>query len=137
MILSRAKGADGEREAAEFLTSLFKLPVNRTAQYCGAAGHADLEGLAGLHVEVKRRERLHLETALQQATHDASPVAVPVVLHRANRDEWKLTFHAKNLLRFLDVVNRLVEEGHRRALLPAPSPAMPESTNQTGKEEST
>ena len=116
MIRSRDKGAAAEREAAEFLTGLFKLPVNRTAQYCGAAGHADLEGLHGLHVEVKRRQRLHMESALQQAVRDASPVAVPLVMHRADREQWKFTFFAADLLRFLDATNALIEEGHRRAL---------------------
>jgi hypothetical protein len=115
-ILSRAKGAQGEREAAEYLTGLFKLPVNRTAQYCGARGHADLEGLTGLHVEVKRRQRLYLEAALQQAVNDASVNDVPIVLHRENSKRWKITIYGDDLLRFLDAANRLIEDGHRRAL---------------------
>jgi len=115
-ILSREKGAQGEREAAEYLSSLFKLPVTRTAQYCGAAGHPDVEGLGGLHVEVKRRQRLYLDAALAQAVRDAAVNAVPVVLHRANHERWKITLFGDDLLRFLDAANRLVEEGHRQAL---------------------
>jgi hypothetical protein len=115
-ILSREKGAEGEREAADYLTHLFKLPVNRTAQYCGAAGHPDVEGLDGIHVEVKRRQRLHLESALQQAVADASVKDVPLVLHRANHERWKITLYGDDLLRFLDAANCLIEEGHRRAL---------------------
>lgn len=112
---SRTKGSEGEREAAEYLSILFKLQVQRTRQFCGAPGVADLRGLAGLHVEVKRCERLFIESALAQALRDAAATDVPVVLHRSNRCRWKFTFAADDLLRFLDAANALVDEGHRQA----------------------
>lgn len=110
---SRRKGATGELEAAKYLADLFRVPVHRGRQYRGGPDSPDVAGLAGLHFEIKRVERLNVERALRQAENDAAPVEVPLVLHRANREGWKLTFRADDLLRFLDAAGRLIEEGHR------------------------
>jgi hypothetical protein len=128
-INSRYKGAEGEREAAEFLTNLFKLPVRRGCQYRGGPDSPDVCGLDGLAVEVKRRARLHVESALQQALHDASPVDVPMVMHRADREDWKITIFAKDLLRFLDAANTLIDLGHKRSLA-AQSPELEQKQNK-------
>ena len=40
-------------------------------QYCGSHGDADVIGLPGIHVEVKRVERLDLLGAMSQAIGDA------------------------------------------------------------------
>lgn len=113
---SRSKGARGELEAAEYLTGLFKLPVHRGRQYRGGPDSPDVAGLEGMHFEVKRCQRFNVERALCQAERDASVNAVPVVMHRANREPWKITLRADDLLRFLDAANRLIEEGHQQAL---------------------
>lgn len=54
---SRAKGKRGELEAAKALSEVLRVGVERTVQYNGAAGDADLkiEALPMLHIEVKRR----------------------------------------------------------------------------------
>lgn len=68
---SKQKGARGEREFAAFCREQ-GYDVRRTAQYCGNTGDAaDVVGLPGIHVEVKRVERLDLDKTMSQAIHDA------------------------------------------------------------------
>jgi Holliday junction resolvase len=89
--MSKNKGAAGEREAARVLAELFDLPagtVYRSCQYAGKEGAGDVLGLPGIHVEVKRTERLRLYEAVDQAAADAGPGDVPVVMHRCNQGEW-------------------------------------------------
>lgn len=108
---SREKGKTGEREAAEYLTNLFKLPVRRGVQFAGAPDSPDVVGLTGLHVEVKRVQRLNLSSAVNQAVRDCG-TNVPVVMHRPNRAPWLLTICADDLLRFLDAAGELIDRGH-------------------------
>jgi hypothetical protein len=112
---SRAKGKAGELEAAHYLGDLFKLPVRRGQQFRGGADSPDVAGLRGLHVEVKRVEKMNADTALEQSARDAGTDEVPVLLHRSNRKRWKMTFYADDLLRFLDAAGTLIDEGHRTA----------------------
>ena len=56
------------------------------------AAKADVDGVEGLHFEVKRRENGNVEPWLQQAERDASGTGnIPIVAHRRNREEWKVT----------------------------------------------
>jgi len=82
---SRDKGKRGEREAAGILSELFGVPVRRAQQYSGNAGTADLVGLPGVHVEVKRRERGNVANWLDQAVDDAGDETTPMVVHRGQR----------------------------------------------------
>ncbi len=107
MINSRAKGKAGELEAAHFLTRLFHQPVRRSQQYCGSAASADVVGLPGLHIEVKRVQNLNLHAALEQAAREAAPGEVPLVLHRANQRPWTITIFADDLLRLTAAVTAL------------------------------
>ena len=68
--MSREKGKRGERELASKLRE-FGYNARRGQQYCGANGDADVVGLPGMHIEVKRTERLHLYDALDQSKRDA------------------------------------------------------------------
>lgn len=86
-INSRAKGAVGERELVqEFLRN--GILAERTVQYCGRGGDADLR-LFGttMHCEVKRTEKLRLSDAVAQATRDARSNPW-VIIHRASRSPW-------------------------------------------------
>lgn len=94
---SRAKGKAGELEAVHFLNGM-GFNTHRSQQYSGANGDADVEGIEGLHIEVKRNEHLNVEAALQQAERDA-PGGVPVVMHRKNREQWKITLRAEEFFR--------------------------------------
>ena len=89
-INSRAKGAAGERELSRKLKE-YGYDTRRGQQYSGANGDADVVGLAGVHIEVKRRERLNIEDAMAQSKHDAREGETPVVMHRKNNCEWLVT----------------------------------------------
>jgi len=86
-INSKAKGGRGERELANKLKE-HGFDARRGQQYCGANGDADVVGLKGVHIEVKRTETLRLYDALAQAKRDARPDEMPIVVHRKNNCEW-------------------------------------------------
>ena len=94
---SRNKGKRGELELAKELQK-YGFEARRGQQYCGANGDADVVGIPGLHIECKRVERLNVENALQQAEADAKAGEIPVVMHRANREEWKVTMRLDDFM---------------------------------------
>lgn len=95
---SRQKGARGERELAEKLRE-YGYEVRRGQQYSGANGDADVVGIPGIHIECKRVERLNIDEALSQAERDARDGEMPVVMHRKNRAEWKVTMLLDDFMR--------------------------------------
>lgn len=86
---SRAKGASGERELAKVLRG-YGYEARRGQQYKGGADSPDVIGLDGIHIEVKRVERLNISDAMAQSIRDAGE-DVPIVAHRKNREEWLVT----------------------------------------------
>lgn len=99
-INSRRKGAEGERSLAKFLREAGYEDAKRSVQYCGANGDADVIGaLPGIHIECKRVERLNLDTALEQSARDARAGEIPVVVHRKNRQEWRITLKLADFLK--------------------------------------
>ena len=89
-INSRNKGKAGELEFAHILQD-YGYDTRRGQQYCGANGDADVVGLPGVHVECKRVEHLNIDQAMAQAQADARADEMPVVMHRRNRQKWKVT----------------------------------------------
>ena len=87
---SKQKGARGERELANKLKE-YGYNARRGQQYCGANGDADVVGLDGIHIEVKRVERLNLYNAIAQAKNDKKDCEKPTVFHRKDRSEWLVT----------------------------------------------
>lgn len=85
--MSREKGKRGERELASKLRE-FGYNARRGQQYCGVNGDADVVGLPGMHIEVKRTERLQLYDALNQSKRDAKSYEIPCVMYRKNNSEW-------------------------------------------------
>ena len=85
---SRNKGKAGEREIAKILKEHGYEEARRGQQYCGSNGDADVVGLRGIHIEVKRVEKLNLWSALEQSKNDANDGEMPIVVHRPNRKEW-------------------------------------------------
>ena len=68
---SREKGKRGERQWA-LVCREHGYECRRTSQYCGQSGEAaDVVGLPGVHIEVKRVERLNILDAMLQAVRDA------------------------------------------------------------------
>lgn len=90
---SREKGANGEREIARILKE-YGYDCRRGQQYSGVNGDADVVGLPGVHLEIKRVERLNIQDAMDQSKRDASAAGrgeIPVVVHRRNYCEWLVT----------------------------------------------
>lgn len=103
---SKEKGKRGEREAAELFRK-HGFDVRRSVQYNGREGAADLVGAPGLHIEVKRVERLNIETAVKQMERDADPGRIKTLFHRKNGGEWLVTMTAED---FLEVYKRWANE---------------------------
>ena len=87
---SRDKGKRGELEAAHLLKE-YGYETRRGQQFSGANGDADVVGLPHIHLEIKRVEKLNIDNALSQSIRDARDEEVPIVMHRKNRTEWKIT----------------------------------------------
>lgn len=84
---SRDKGKRGERELASKLRE-YGFDARRGVQYRGGSDSPDVIGLDGVHIEVKRVERLSLYDALSQSKGEAGAGEMPVVMHRRNNCEW-------------------------------------------------
>lgn len=86
---SRDKGCRGEREAATEVARILKCEACRGQQHSGGSESPDVKhSLPGLHIEVKRTERLKLYDALEQAIDDMAEDDIPIVLHRRNYKPW-------------------------------------------------
>ena len=92
------KGADGEKE----LTSILRragYPVSWGGNKTYGAV-PDVSGLPGIHIEVKRRERLNITEAMEQAERDADRFrdGAPAVFHRKNKSPWLVTMKLSDWL---------------------------------------
>ena len=94
---SQRKGAQGERELAKLLEEE-GYPMVRGGACFGTV--PDLVGLPGIHVEVKRVERLNVSEAMRQAERDAERFldGAPAVFHRRNREPWLVTMRLSDWL---------------------------------------
>lgn len=107
---SREKGKRGEIELSHILNA-YGYETRRGQQFSGANGDADVIGLPGIHIEVKRNEKLNIDKALQQSIRDCYADELkqgidlkPAVFHRANDDRkkdstrgvWKVTMTLKD-----------------------------------------
>lgn len=114
-INSRAKGKRGELSVAKILREFGFEDARRGQQFSGKEGDADVLGIPGLHLEVKNVEHLNLDKAMEQSERDATAefqkkgrVAVPVVIHKKNRTDWKITM---KLADFLDMFGDVLKGG--------------------------
>lgn len=85
------KGADGERELASLLRAEgYEIDRGGTTSFGTVP---DLSGLPGVHIEVKRREKLNVWEAMRQAKADAAKFkdGAPALFHRRNRAPWLVT----------------------------------------------
>lgn len=100
MINSRAKGKRGERGVAHlFKAAGFK--AERGVQHDGRSGHADVEGVPFIWIEVKWNEELNLMKAMEQAERDVvarDKTLLPVVIHKKNRVHWRCTMRTGDFL---------------------------------------
>ncbi len=63
-------------------------------QYSGIGGD-DVVGLPGVHIEVKRTERLSLYDAMSQSMADCKG-NIPIVAHRKNNCDWLVIMKAED-----------------------------------------
>lgn len=93
---SKRKGKNGELEFSRICREQ-GYDCRRTAQYCGNTGDAaDVTGLPGIHVEVKRVERLNVSEAMGQAIRDAKSGDIPLVAHRRSHEPWLATMRLED-----------------------------------------
>ena len=96
---SREKGKRGEREWAALCRDQ-GYDCRRTAQFRGNTGDAgDVEGLPGIHMEVKRTERLLPWDYMTQAAHDAAAGGegkMPIVAWKKNDHGWMVLMKAED-----------------------------------------
>ena len=98
MTNSKQKGARGEREFAKFC-NFEGYSVRRGQQYNGIEGE-DVVGLPGIHVEVKRVERLNIYDAMDQAIRDARNTdKIPIVAHKKNNKYWLIMMEAEDFFK--------------------------------------
>ena len=128
--MSRNKGKRGEREAAAELNRIFGLEARRAQQYCGEAGDADLIGIEGIHVEVKRVERFHMHPALEQADSDRKAGETPLVLTRQNGKGWVACCYLNDLPKIMVRLAPGGESGEQAADCP-PLDLDPKSQSQS------
>lgn len=101
MVNSRNKGKVAEREVAKILREHGVEDARRGQQFSGINGDADVVGLEGFHIEVKRRERMDTEGWYEQACSDALDGEVPIVVYRKSHGKWKVIISFDD---FLDIV---------------------------------
>ena len=96
---SREKGKRGEREWALYCRDQ-GYDCHRTAQYRGNTGAAgDVEGLPGIHMEVKRTEALRPWDYMDQAARDAGEAGkgqLPIVAWKKNNHKWMVLMKAED-----------------------------------------
>lgn len=105
MTNSRRKGKEGELELARILRE-YGYEARRGQQYSGASGDADVIGLPGVHIEVKRVENLNIDAAMEQAQRDARAGERPVVIHRKNGKKWKVTMSLMDFIELYEGAGR-------------------------------
>jgi len=96
--MQQEKGRKGEREVARINREFGFEASKRGVQYQGSPDSPDVVGIPGVHLEVKRVEKLHLWPAYDQACDDAGEGEYPVVVHRSNRRPWLAILPYKDFL---------------------------------------
>ena len=96
---SLRKGADGERELAALLSA-----AGYECQRGGSLSFGeipDVLGLPGIHIEVKRVEKLNVGEAMEQAIRDSDRMldGMPALFHRRNRKPWLVTMRLEDWLK--------------------------------------
>ena len=93
---SQHKGRAGELELSRILRGCgYDVQPGRAVSY-GAT--PDISGLPGIHIEVKRVERLNVPEAMKQAVKDAEKFhdGVPALFHRRSREPWLVTMRLQD-----------------------------------------
>jgi hypothetical protein len=98
----RAKGARGELEVVQLLRDAGWKDARRTSDGRGQQSRGDVtNGPQGVHIEVKRQERINVPACLRQAQNDAPGQDMPLLVHRPSRMGWMATVPLVDLLELL------------------------------------
>jgi len=109
--MSKNKGKRGERELAGELRRLFGVDARRGQQFHGGSDSPDVVAdIPGIHIEVKRTERLSLYPAMRQAIADAGAGKVPVVFHRQNHEDWLAIVRLNDLPELIDRLSNVKDK---------------------------
>jgi hypothetical protein len=95
---SRNKGATAEREVAAIINSWLGTDMRRTPLSGGMQWKGDIQGWDGVHVEVKRCERLSIPAWCRQAEADCPGGSIPLVVYRSSREPWRVVLTLEHLL---------------------------------------
>jgi Holliday junction resolvase len=85
---SRDKGARGERELAEILSHELGVVVKRKLGQARDGGD-DIQ-VGKFRIEVKRREKLSIDSWCEQVEKASEPGDVPVLVYRRNGQPWRV-----------------------------------------------
>jgi hypothetical protein len=106
-LTERRKGAAAEREIVALVREAGWPHARRTHDGRSQAARGDIAGgPAGVHIEVKRQERLGVPAALAQVREDADALDLPVLVHRPSRAGWMATLPLSDLLDLLALKER-------------------------------
>jgi Holliday junction resolvase len=94
---SRKKGQNGELELARIFRDQYGYDVHRGYTF---HNESDCVGLDGIHIEVKRREKISIYEWMEQAIEEAKKRmdGLPVVFFRKNRKEWLVTMQLETFV---------------------------------------
>ena len=98
-INSRDKGKRNELLLAHFFQK-YGFPARRGQQFSGLQGDADVVGVPYLHIECKAVQKLNLDKAMEQSKRDAREGEIPVVIHRKDRQDWRITMTLEDFMPF-------------------------------------
>lgn len=104
---AKNKGRAGEQQVARLLNDLFRevlhelgydpdkvdeqMPIVQRNQNQTAVGGADLVGIPGMSIEVKRQESLNVSAWWKQTlTAARADDSLPVLIYRQNRKAWRV-----------------------------------------------
>ena len=92
---ARNKGAGAERELARLIRDNYGYEVHRGKVFYK---ESDIVGLDGIHMEVKRVEKLNVSKVMKQAIEEAEKRqdGVPTVFHRRNNEGWLVTMQLED-----------------------------------------
>lgn len=98
----RRKGKVAELEVVHIIRDEGWPAARRTSDGREQSARGDLaNGPEGVHIEIKRHERLNVPAAFDQVVADANPHDIPVLIHRPSRHEWMATLPLTELLPLL------------------------------------
>lgn len=96
---SQRKGRGGEIELSKILNDNGIPAAPGNAMNFGTV--PDVVGVEGIHVEVKRVEKLNVHEAMNQSIRDAEKFGdgLPALFHRRNRSPWLVTMRLDDWLK--------------------------------------